>query len=63
MQALDNFYIAQIYNNDQALYNLGYCFMNGYGLNKNLKKAKEYFEKSALRGNIDAGLQFILLLI
>ena len=29
--------------NLNAAYNLGYCFFNGYGVNKNYEKALEYF--------------------
>ena len=40
--------------NSNALYNLGFCYEKGNGVEKDLNKAKEYYEKAAGFGYEDA---------
>jgi hypothetical protein len=38
----------------EALYNLGYTYEYGWGVHKNIEKAKKYYKKAAAQGNMHA---------
>lgn len=41
-------------NDDEACCEIGYLYLNGYGVEKNVSMAKQYFQKSSRLGNMDA---------
>lgn len=56
--------MASDQGHDKALYNLGVYFARGLGgVKRSTKKAKSYFEKAALNGNLDAQEALSLLLL
>ena len=40
--------------NAEALYSLGVCYEHGYGVNKDKFLSKQYYERSAEKGNEEA---------
>lgn len=52
-QALKYFIFASKKNND-SLYYLGQCFFHGYGVDKDVKKASDFFHTAADKGNNNA---------
>lgn len=62
--ALRLYKMASDQGHDKALYNLGVYFARGLGgVKRSTKKAKSYFEKAALHGNLDAQEALSLLLL
>ena len=56
VQAAYWFYAAARQNLPEAQYNMGRCCMEGYGVEKNLHRAMEYFEKAASHNILPAQL-------
>jgi len=52
-QALQNLEAAALVGDADALHNLGYMYMNGLGVERNMTKAKGYFDEAA-KSNITA---------
>jgi TPR repeat protein len=54
-KAYDIFYdLALCKKNDEAMFYLGIMYYDGNGIDKDESKAKEWWKKSANRGNLDA---------
>lgn len=52
--AIEYFNKAAEVGNGSAMYNLGYCYENGYGVVIDLQKAKEYYQIALEKGNSGA---------
>ena len=53
-KALDLYRRAATLGNAEAYYRIGHAYMNGYGVEVDMKKAVYYYEIAAMRGNATA---------
>ena len=53
-KAMELYTLASAEGNSTAMNNIGWLYLNGLGVNRNLKAAVEWFEKAAQRGNTRA---------
>ncbi|MEY3089770.1 MAG: hypothetical protein RL113_86 [Pseudomonadota bacterium] len=51
IQALNGFYALAKKGDPKAQYNLGLMYANGEGVQKNIQKAKQWYEKAAMHGH------------
>lgn len=60
-KAFDLFENSAKEGNAQSQYFLGHLYQEGLGIQKNIIKARSWYKKAALQGNVQAQLQFGLL--
>jgi len=53
-KAIEYFQLSSQQGNSVAQYNLGYMYLNGYGVNKDYSKAIELYKLAAQNGDEDA---------